>query len=183
MIDWRAPVSRRYTRLMVPLPELGVTEGELVLVDSSALIYLVDEPEGSARGVAVGAFAEAARAGRIRLAVSAIAWTELLAGPIASGDGERADRFRNFLANSAIVRIEPLDVAIAEEAARIRGAGAARRGAGLEFADALHIATAIVLGADAVLTNDEAWKLVPGCPRVLLVDDVAAGLEFDNEGR
>jgi len=167
---------------MVRLRPLGVGEGELVLVDSSALIYLIDEPEGSARGFAVGAFVEAAQAGLIRLAASAIAWTELLAGPIASADGERADRFRSFLANSAIVRIEPLDVAIAEEAARLRGAGAARRKAGLELADAVHIATAIVIRADAVLTNDEAWKLVPGCPRVLLVDDIAADLEFGDEG-
>lgn len=62
-----------------------------------------------------------------------------------------------------------MDVAIAEEAAALR----ARRG--LALADSLHIATARVLGAASVLTNDEEWRRVPECPPVFLVDELSFG--------
>jgi hypothetical protein len=40
----------------------------------------------------------------------------------------------------------------------------------------VQIATAVALGATAVLTNDEAWRAVPRCPRIILVDELAAEL-------
>jgi len=152
--------------------ELGLAEGALVLVDSSALVYYAEGAEGGRRA-AVGAFFEAARGGRLRLAASAVAWAELLAGAAGPGD---AGRLRALLSDSRIVRIEVVDVAVAEEAARLMAAlgRPARTRPALGFADALHIATAIVIGADATLTNDEAWREVPRCPRALLVDEIAA---------
>ena len=69
---------------------------------------------------------------------------------------------------------------MAEEAAALL---ASRR---IELADAIHIATAIVTGAQAMLTNDEAWRDLArdaekkggrGLPRVLLVDELAFMLD------
>jgi predicted nucleic acid-binding protein len=48
---------------------------------------------------------------------------------------------------------------------------------GVSFADAIHLATALIHRADAVLTNDEAWRDVPEAPSVFLVDELAADFE------
>jgi predicted nucleic acid-binding protein len=130
-------------------------------------VYLVQDAPDSPRRAAAARFLDAAAKGELALVASAIAWTELLEGPLRSGDAGLAERCRALLADSSRIRIESVDVAIAEEAAALR----ARRGLGL--ADSLHIATAVVLGADAALTNDEAWRGVPECPRVLLIDELA----------
>lgn len=172
--------------------ELGLRRGDLVLVDTAPLVHLVEggpprggagargaalsggSPPGAApdrRARAAAAFFEAAEEGGLRLAASALAWTELLARPLREGDEALADRFRSFLADSRRLYLAPVDAAIADAAAALRGR---RR---LELADAVQIATALVLGAAAVLTNDEAWRRVPDCPRVILLDELAFELE------
>lgn len=158
---------------MLELDALGLKEGDLVLLDTAPLIYLIDAPDRDPAGLSdqererravVSFFAECARSGKLRLTASAVAWTECLSGPLAAGDGHRADSFRRTLADSSFLTLEPVDAAIADEAARLlatpkdasgKYSRPARR---LEFADALHIATASVVGAAAILTNDEAWK-------------------------
>ncbi len=139
--------------------------GASILLDASPLIYLV---EGSpSRRRAVESFlADAAGAGH-RLVASTLVWTELLHKPLASGDAALAGRYRSLLADSDRLALAPVDVAVAEEAARLRALGR------LQLADAIHLATAVVLRVDAILGNDERWKLVPGCPPLILVDELA----------
>ncbi len=160
--------------------------GALVLIDTAALVYLI---EGSGpRRHAVEAFLASAREHGLRMAASAIVWTELFDGAFSRADGELQRRYRILLSDSEGLFLAPVDAAIAEEAARLiagskRGAPALDRsaqrppGRALALADALHIATAIVLGAAAVLGNDEAWRLVPSCPPLLLVDELAFEIE------
>jgi predicted nucleic acid-binding protein len=158
-----------------------VTEGDavkpvprdpsIVLVDSSALLYLV---EGSPRRrEAVERFIEESTGRGARLIASTIAWVELLEKPLASGEGGLADRYRGLLADSGRLELCVLDAAIAERAAALGAAlpRSARRA--LSQADLVHIATALVAGAEAILGNDEAWREVPGCPPLLLVDELA----------
>ena len=164
---------------MIDLTALGLKAGGLVLVDSGPLIYLSEVPAGR-RKKTVEAFFEAAKAAGLDLEASTLVWTEVLRGCLASGDRGAAEAARSLLADSTRIRLEPLDVAVAEEAASLLAAGR------LELADAIHIATAIVTGAQAMLTNDEAWRdLVQdrekkggrGLPRVLLVDELSFMLE------
>ncbi|HUW40656.1 MAG TPA: type II toxin-antitoxin system VapC family toxin [Rectinemataceae bacterium] len=139
--------------------------GASILLDSSPLIYLV---EGSPlRRRAVERFLAYAADRGLRLVASTLIWTELLHKPLASGETALADRYRSLLADSDRLALAPVDVAIAEEAARLR---TLRR---LQLADAIHLATALVLRVDAILGNDERWKLVPECPRLILVDELA----------
>jgi predicted nucleic acid-binding protein len=161
----------------------GLAPGSLVLVDTGALVYLV-EGEGARRRAVEACFA-VARAGRIRLVASAIAWTELFDGAFAMRDAELETSYRILLSDASIIQLAPVDAAVAEEAARLIAdsrpgsppqAGQRPRGAqarALGLADAIHIATAVVLGARAVLGNDEAWREVPACPPLLLVDELA----------
>jgi predicted nucleic acid-binding protein len=153
--------------------------GALVLVDSSVLVYLVEGERASPRRAAAELFfAEAAACGT-RVVASALAWMEVLSKPLASADQGLASRYRRLLADSTRVELIVVDVAIAERAAALLASlpPASRRG--ISEADAIHIATAIEVGASAVLTNDEAWRRVPRCPPLILVDELAA----EGEGR
>jgi predicted nucleic acid-binding protein len=159
--------------MQIPL----VAAGSLVLVDSSALIYLVEGEASSPRRRAVeGFFAKAALKGA-RFVASTLAWAELLEAPLARGDAPLATRYRSFLSDSSRIVLREVDVAVAEEAAALSASLPAARRRSLSTGDLIHIATAIVLGAEAVLTNDEAWREAPRCPPLLLVDELAAELE------
>lgn len=149
-------------------PPLGST----VLVDSSALVYLVEGAEGSPRRSAVERFFARAEAGSPRLVASTIAWLELLEKPLAAGDGALADRYRALLADSSRIELRVVDVAVAEGAAALSASLPPELRRRLSHADLVHMATAILLGATAILGNDEAWRSVPGCPALILVDEL-----------
>lgn len=165
--------------------------GARVLVDSSALVYLVEGVPR--RGPAVSAFLDRVRAAGGRPFASVLVMTELLERPLARGDRDLALRYRRFLADSSLLVLVPVDVEISERAARILAEGTfdprshrlpglrpADPGSsrfGVSFADAVHLATALVHGAEAILTNDEAWRDVPEAPSVFLVDEIAAEFE------
>jgi predicted nucleic acid-binding protein len=152
----------------------GLCPGSRVLVDSSALIYLVEAVPR--RGEAVSAFLEELRVAGGRPFASALVMIELLSGALRRGDADLAQRYRSFLADSSRIVLVPVDAEVSEEAARILascGPGNKAPARGLSLADAVHIATALVHDACAVLTNDEAWREVPGAPEVFLVDEIA----------
>jgi predicted nucleic acid-binding protein len=138
------------------------------------------------RAAVVRFFLEEAKAGRIRLAASTLAWTECLAGPLRAQASDKADAFRNALSDGSVVALEPVDVSVAEEAARLLSLPAAPG-----FADAFHLATAAALGAAAALTNDGGWEAARTAAarsrpsvraeryrrlRILLVDELAFNL-------
>jgi predicted nucleic acid-binding protein len=123
----------------------------LVLVDSAPIIYVLD---GN------GAFAERFRplfeaqaSGRVRLAVSTVAIAEVLTGPLQSGDEGLARRYRSVLDSWRVV---DLTSDVAETAARLRSAYR------LKLADAVQVASALAIGADALVTHDRDFARVRG---------------------
>jgi predicted nucleic acid-binding protein len=157
--------------------DIDLASGSVALIDSSALVYLVEGEAGSPRRGAVESFFAAAAEARARVVASTIVWMEALAKPLAENDVKLATRYRSVLSDSSRIELIVVDVAIAERATAIRAAlpeGARRR---ISQTDALHIATAIECRATTLLTNDEAWRSVPACPRVYLVDELAFDLE------
>jgi predicted nucleic acid-binding protein len=159
-------------RVRDPLP--GLDRGSLLVLDTNALVYLV-EGSDRRRGF-MKAVWEEGRGGRFRFAVSALAWTELLAKPLSQGDEVGAERWRRLLAETPCLEVAGFDVAVAETAALLRARS------GLALADAATLATALVLGAEALLTNDEAVAaaaVAGGGPRGLLIDELA--WRFENE--
>jgi predicted nucleic acid-binding protein len=184
---------------MISFDELGLPEKASLLVDTAPIIYFIEGPCSSAvdmkaRYEVARLFFDEARKGSLRLIASTVAWTEVLERPAMGdlpkatperGGSEAAEgkavAYRRLLSDSSSVCIAPVDVAIAEEAARL--IAASRRGPtkgprrSLELADALHLATAVVLGVDAILTNDGAFRSalrdLARPPRILLVDELA----------
>ena len=163
----------------------GLDVGDSALLDTSAIIAYIEGSPGAK--AAMDAIVDAGGSGMIKLRASALVWTEALRS---QQSAEMALAYRRFLADSTRIVIVPVDVAIAYAAAGMLAALDRRSGsekAGIRpeygraddnapfFADAIHLATAVVGRCKAVITNDEAWKkAAPSNLRVIILDELAA---------
>lgn len=136
----------------------GLRDGDLVVVDSAPIIYLLeDHPQFSARFT--GLF-EAFDAGQLRVAISTITLAEVLVGPLRHAQEALARRYARALESFEVV---PLSAEIAATAARLR---ATTR---LRLPDAIQAATALDVGAAALVTHDRDFSSLAGLP-VLMGD-------------
>lgn len=134
---------------MEPLDSDALPNGALVLVDSAPIIYLLEyHPKFAARFRPVF---DRQAAGEIVFAVTTIAIAEVLAGPLGVGQEVLAKRYRSVMESWQVV---PLSTEIAESAARLRG------NLKLKLADAVQVASALAIGADALLTHDRDFSAV-----------------------
>jgi len=134
---------------MEPLDLSGLPEDALILLDSAPIIYfLEDHPKFGPRFHRL--FEEHAK-GRVRFAVSTITIAEVLAGPLSVGDEALVRRYRGILESWQVVA---LDTEIAESAARIRASFR------LKIADAVQVACALAINADALVTHDRDFSNV-----------------------
>lgn len=125
----------------------GLPENALLLIDSAPLIYMLeDHPELAA--VFRPVF-EAHGEGLVRLAVTTVTLAEVLTGPLSARDEVLAERYRATLKSWFVV---DLDAEIAESAARLRTA------CRLKLADAVQAASALAIGADALVTHDRDFS-------------------------
>jgi predicted nucleic acid-binding protein len=129
----------------------GLQDGDLVVVDTAPLIYLLeDHPRFAPRFL--GLF-EAAEQGRLNIAISTITVAELLVGPLKQGQDALAKRYEKALSGFELV---PVSLEIASTAARLRAA------TGLRLPDALQAATALEIGATALVTHDRDFSKLQG---------------------
>lgn len=134
----------------------GFSSADLVLVDSAPLIYFLDDhPEFAPR---FSGLFELHEQDRVRIAISVIAVSEVLAGPFKRGLDAVAKRYEKSLSNFDIV---PVSIEIAIMAARLRTA------AGLRLPDALVAATALEIGATSLVTHDRDFSRLKQGLRIL----------------
>ena len=129
----------------------GLKDDDRVLVDSAPLIYLLED-----HAVFAPRFEGVFRlheAGRVRIAVSTIAVAEVLVGPLRHGQDALAKRYEKAMEGFDIVAVSQ---AIAVTAARLRA------NAGLRLPDALQAATALEIGAVALVTHDRDFSKLNG---------------------
>lgn len=132
---------------MEPVSLERMPENALLLVDSAPLIYVL---EGHAELAAVFTpVFEAHDEGLVSLAVSTVTLAEVLTGPLSARDEVLAERYRATLKSWFVV---DLDAEIAESAARLRAA------CKLKLADAVQAASALAIGADALVTHDRDFS-------------------------
>lgn len=130
-----------------------IRKGRIVAVDSAPIIYfLQDHPRFANRFAPIFI---AADAGAVEIIISAITVAEVLSGPIALGQEAVVARYREALTAKAHWHVIPVDVAIAEDAARLRTRY------NLRLPDALQVATALRAGADTLVTHDRRLKRIP----------------------
>jgi predicted nucleic acid-binding protein len=131
----------------------GLSEGATVLVDTAPWIYLLeDHVEFAPRFV--GVF-EAAERGQIQLALSTVTLAEVLTGPFKAGQTALAKRYENALNQYQVV---PMTPAVASLAAQLRVEYR------LKLPDAVQLASALDIGAAALVTHDRDFSAVQGLP-------------------
>jgi predicted nucleic acid-binding protein len=129
----------------------SLDDGALVLVDTAPIIYVLEgHAELGPRFAPL--FARHAQ-GTLQLAVSTVTLSEVLAGPLAAREEAIARRYRAMLESWGVV---DLTADIAEQAARARGQYR------LKLPDAVQLATALAINADALVTHDRAFGKVRG---------------------
>lgn len=135
-----------------------------IALDSNVLIYLIETqgPLAEAAATVVDRIVE----GHLTAVLSAIGLVEILTGPARAGNAVAFETTAEVLRDLPI-RVAPLSVQIAEDAAWIRGAA----GVGLE--DAVHLASARASGATAFVTNDRRLRSIPSLD-VIYLDDLVA---------
>ena len=103
--------------------------------------------------------------GTPQVVTSVITLTEVLVMPIQTGHVQYQQEYREMLLNTAHITTISVSSAIADRAASLRVQY------GLRIPDALHVATAVISGCDAFLTNDFGLKRVQDV-RVLVLDEL-----------
>lgn len=129
-------------------PEV-LPEGALVLMDSAPIVYFLEKHPKFAS--IFRPLFEAHAAGRVQFAVTTISIAEVLTGPLQSGDEALAERYRAVFESWQVV---DLNADIAENAARLR---ASLR---LKLPDAVQVASALAINADALVTHDRDFARV-----------------------
>jgi len=132
---------------MEPVDLTGLPEHPLLLLDSAPIIYLLeDHPKFASR---FQPLFDAHSAGAMRFAVTTITIAEVLSGPLRAGDDVLVRRYRRLLESWQAI---PLDADIAESAASVRVA------TNLKLPDAIQVASALAVHADALVTHDRDFS-------------------------
>jgi predicted nucleic acid-binding protein len=136
---------------MEPIDVRGSPLDALLVLDSAPIIYLLENhPQYRARFEPIF---ESHAAGHVRFAVTTITIAEVLTGPFGAGEEVLARRYRGILESWQVIN---MDAGIAESAARMRGLFR------LKLADAVQVASAIAINADALVTHDRDFSSVTG---------------------
>ena len=131
----------------------GLSDGATVLVDTAPWIYILeDHPVWASQFV--GLF-EAAERGRLQLALTAVTLAEVLAGPFKAKQTALAKRYEKALGRYHVV---PLSAQVAVMAAQLRVQYR------LKLPDAVQLASALDIGAAALITHDRDFSKVHDFP-------------------
>ncbi len=136
---------------MEPLNAAKLPAGALLLVDSAPIIYTLEAHERFAERFAP--MFQRHAAGELLLAVTTITIAEVLTGPLKAGEEALAKRYRAVLETWRVV---DFNSDIAESAARLRCQY------GLKLPDAIQLASALAINADALVTHDRDFADVRG---------------------
>ena len=131
----------------------GLSDGATVLVDTAPWIYILeDHPVWASQFV--GLF-EAAERGRLQLALTTVTLAEVLAGPFKAKQTALAKRYEKALGRYHVV---PLSAQVAVMAAQLRVQYR------LKLPDAVQLASALDIGAAALITHDRDFSKVHDFP-------------------
>lgn len=145
-------------------PGPGLSGHRRVALDSNVLIYLL-EGQGL-RGDAAARLLERLQTEGTEVIFATIGVAEVLTGPARVGTAVAFEQMADEIRSSGI-RIVALSVAIAEDAAWLRGR------ADVDLVDSIHLSTARAAGATAFVTNDRRLPSVPKLD-VIQFDDLVA---------
>jgi predicted nucleic acid-binding protein len=130
----------------------GIPHGAVVVVDSAPIIFYLENRSRIAERFAP--VFEATEHGELEIAISTITLAEVLAGPFQHGNELLAAQYERALTSATGWRVVPVNQQIAVQAARFRAVYK------LRLPDAIQVATAVVVGAHALVTHDKAFARI-----------------------
>lgn len=136
---------------MEPLDVESLPAGSVVLVDTAPIIYTLESHRTLAARFAP--LFQRHADDDLALAVTTVTIAEVLTGPLKAGEEALAKRYRAALESWLVV---DFTADVAESAARLRGQY------GLKLPDAIQLASAIAINADALVTHDRDFGRVTG---------------------
>ena len=138
----------------------------LVALDTMVFVYhLANHPRYAALTTAV---LEAVETGQLAGMTTTVTLAEIMTAPAKVGDRQAFQDYELYLTRFPNLQIAPLEVALARETALVRGA------TGLRTPDAIQVAAARLVNADAIITNDRRWIGRVDRPAVVVLDEYAA---------
>ncbi|MDX1251746.1 MAG: type II toxin-antitoxin system VapC family toxin [Gammaproteobacteria bacterium] len=137
--------------------------GSRVFLDSAVLIYFLEENPRYLPSVNA-LFKRIAERGLYGIA-SYLTLMEVIVKPLKEKRPDLVERYRDILLNNDSLTVFPMERVVAEKAATLRASHQ-----NLKTPDAIQLATAMVHGTDAFLTNDNRLTAVRGI-RVIVLDD------------
>jgi predicted nucleic acid-binding protein len=137
--------------------------GQTIALDTAPLIYYIEEHPIYLP--LVDPFFDALDSGELRVVTSTMTLLEVLVQPLRRGDDALVRRYRHILLNHSGFEILAVSSRIAEEAARLRAMHK------VSPPDALQLATAVVAGATAFVTNDIRLPRLAK-PRMIVLDEL-----------
>lgn len=143
---------------------LAEIRGANLYLDSNVLIYAFEGGPDAPRRTA-GQLLREIYTQRCSAATSIIARTEVLVRPLRLRQTVLANRYRALLSTGSPIVSHTVDERIAESAAELRADYPA-----LKLPDAMHVATAICIGCDALVTSDKRLRIVSARIAVLSLD-------------
>jgi len=133
-----------------------------VYFDTSAIIFSVEKIEPLASRLRP--YWLAARSGDLALMTSELTLLETLVKPIQSGDDALEQSFRALLLQSRELQMIPITTAVLERAAHLRAEF------GVKTPDAIHAASALLLGCGQFVTHDSGFRRVAGLPVTMITE-------------
>jgi predicted nucleic acid-binding protein len=109
--------------------------------------------------------------GKIRAVTSVVTLIEVLVRPLREKNVELAMRYREILTRAQHLTTYALDESMAFQAAELRAS------LNLRTPDAIQIATALVGGADTLITNDKRLRVPANLSRIVLDDLLTSPIE------
>jgi predicted nucleic acid-binding protein len=144
------------------MAEVTLQLGRRPYIDANIVVYAV---EGYAEHEsAIRAILAAMDHGELVAATSELTLAEVLVKPKQEKNAALQQAYREFLEPSAALALAPITQAVLVEAAEVRAT------TGLKLPDAIHVATALALRCDVLLTNDRSLRAARGIPVRLLSD-------------
>ncbi len=137
------------------LPESGT-----VYLDANSIIYTIEGIEPYL--TMLDPIWDAVQARTLTIITSDLTLLEVLVGPLKRGDKALEIDYRTVLQTSQGVQLIPISHPVLEQAASLRATTS------LKTPDAIHAATALIVGCGLFVTNDVAFKKVPGLPTAIL---------------
>jgi predicted nucleic acid-binding protein len=131
--------------------DAAIPAGVTILLDTSAVLAYLSGAE-PASAAAASVIDGLVASGRNLAVVSAITVTETLVRPMRAASPTAIRVVDDFLLRFPNLRIDPVTVAVAREAARIRAATAA------PTPDSVILATAVLAPASIVVGGDATWQ-------------------------